>query len=303
MIDLKGIVDSFAALTGLITRRFAILFLVAVYLTWLDSSLLVLVTDSVYSALNDPAISSLLSPAALDNYIGKENRQNAIFILVLILSIGTIYYAYLGVMSLGRLLPVHMIYSPTDVIIRSTSFATIIAYWPSEVRPRELADIIVEEISSKPSNMTEHWWKEAFYVCKSLIIITMILFIVNLRSINILVALFSIVVITMTMFGLTILESARYKNDLGSELRRYGIELRKKNEPRVTEKTAWDMWAKASSDMSPRWRYRPVFIGVSISYFGSPSEISYQLRHEVPSRLSRLRDFLSRLGDRIRSRL
>ena len=194
-----------------------------------------------------------------------------------------------------------MIYNPSEAVRRTYSLVQIIIYSKDEFDLNHTTEIIMEKEESEklPIYSGKHWWNEAFIICKSLLAITILLLMLDLRNVHISLVFLSLLLILATMVFLSIIESVRYQNDLEIRINNYSLELKSKNQPKMSVEEAWELLRKIQYEQTPRWRLRPVHLGISISYFGSPSEISRRIRQSVSSVLARIRELFQRWLKRI----
>lgn len=252
------------------------LFLIA-YITTLFSGRYLLDLVSSFFHLDSPL--SLSAADYLSKYkdvVGVSNYQNILFIVSVILLISIVYYLYELFLAIGRILPVQIVYTPSESVNRYDYLLRNL--WPMYsdrfVEPHAFRSFVSE--SAKDINQNRYW-SDLFRLCKSFIIYCVILmFIVpaSSRKFSILEMVGLIILFSIVAIVASIVEAARYRNDRGIAVHQFILQLQKESAARVSPEVPHQVW-EPPSVLYPQTRdsltelLAHANLDLSIAYFGS----------------------------------
>jgi len=294
MFDVEKLVKSIIAFVNFFTVRIVVTCLLAIMIYWMTGTHYfdLAATYIRQGPITAADLTAYISAAGV--YLTESNVKNALFVAALIMSLSLLDVVYRVVRNVGRVLPVTMIYEYTY----STNFLrqSIQEAWRFYSKKFELhafnsfvADRASAELAKTRRMM---WWQTGFSFAKSFIVMMVLLYIVTPRAalqVSFWTVLYYVVLAVIFMAVCTMIESARYANDMNAALRVATLALISEAKDPAISRAELEAAQRQIPLPSPgplRWRSRFFCVGMTISvpYFGSVREWAPRIWRQIKER-------------------
>jgi hypothetical protein len=237
MFDVEKLVKSILAFVNFFAARIA---LAGILIISVHAFTGTYYFDLAQNYLNSSAVATIDLNAFIAKagaYLDEKNIKNALFAIVLIVSLSLLDINYRLVRILGNLLPIGMLYDSTYAVEQSQY--DIAQAWRFYYKKFNFFAFrsLVEERAQKLRNTSyrlTRWWSALFDFSKSFIVIVAIIYFLTPRAqlhLSFLGAVTYCVLALLCMTMCAMIESARYANDVGIVLRTASLDLIKRQIP------------------------------------------------------------------------
>ncbi|WIW43922.1 hypothetical protein ML401_20640 [Bradyrhizobium sp. 62B] len=284
MLEVDKIEKSVLAFVNFFAGRIVLAILLALFVR--------LVSGDYYFHLIESAVASsgvlaldLSSPIAKASaHFDDKNVKNALFGAALVVALSLLDILYRVILFLGRLIPIGMNYDATYSTLKYQSsiagawrfYHKNFSFFEFQAFLQEKVGNVLREIASYSS-----WWLRLFRFTKAFIVVLFVLVVLTPRDelrVTGFQALLFCVGGLMVMTACTMIESARYANDVGSAIRKVSLTMRSEAEDEpISEDELREEMAKIkmTGPMKLRWKNKffCVRMTVHIPYVGSLNDL------------------------------
>ena len=310
LFDVEKLVSSILLVVNFFAARIIVVCLLFALLYWFAGEYYFQLAAAYWqrSPLTEADLRSLIDRA--EPYMSSDNIKNVLFAVALIVSLSLLDITYRVIGRLGGVLPVTMIY---DASYSSSLYWDGILdawrYYSKKFTPFSFRTFVENKAAADSSDSSVYgWWKDLFDYSKSFIVIAVLIYIATPYSalqVTSLDLAYYCFLAAICMFVCTMIESARYANDMSVALHKTILTLIHEAEEEAISDAEFETARREvtfpeGGPWRPRSRFFCVSLSVSVSYFGSLEEWVRAFKERLAKARASAKHYLAERKKRLR---